>query len=748
VPPKIIRDGLVLAGIAAVLAVSDPATPRAERQPAPGADVGAIEPSGTTPFLAPTIHPPIARDLATLWMVPSDAERFVAISNPALGQLQAALKLYAQEKYEQAVARFTAAAAPDAPLRDYAAYYAGVSELRLKRFEAARRRFGDLQDENGFLAEAVALGEAEAAQGLADYSAAAKIYERLLRGKPIDEPAILLSLATAAAADNDRKRAAEAYFKLYYEHPLSEYAPQAESALQTLGSAGDIQPIENGNTRYKLELARAERLFGSRRYPDARVAFLRLKPYARGDDAELVALRLAECDYFTDRYRDTREALEPYLASGARQAEARFFYLMAQRGLKNEDSFVALVGALAKDFPASSWSEDALNHLATYYIQQDQDDEADAVLRDLYARFPKGRYAERAAWKIGWRTYRAGNMGDTVQFFESAAANFPRSDYRPAWLYWSGRARQAMGDPATSTARYQLAVTDYQNTYYGRLASTQLAQRGSAAQSNLVFASSAAELSGEGDYFFPPNAGTIRTLLALNLYEPAVKELEFAQKTWGGSPAIDATLAWANWRRSFSEDNGMSQLLLARGAMNQMKRAYPQFMAAGGEQLPREILTTIFPLTFWDLIKKHSAQRDLDPYLIAALVAQESTFVPTVRSHANAYGLMQLLPSTGRTYARKLKMRYSLGLLTTAEPNIRMGVAYFADKIREFGSVPLALASYNAGESAVHRWMAERSSSNLPQDEFIDDIPYPETQNYVKRILGTAEDYRRLYGSK
>ena len=75
-----------------------------------------------------------------------------------------------------------------------------------------------------------------------------------------------------------------------------------------------------------------------------------------------------------------------------------------------------------------------------------------------------------------------------------------------------------------------------------------------------------------------------------------------------------------------------------------------------------------------------------------------------------------------------------------------MGTAYFADKIREFGSVHLALASYNAGETAVRRWMAR--APGLPQDEFIDDIPYPETQNYVKRILGTAEDYRRLYGSE
>ncbi len=125
-------------------------------------------------------------------------------------------------------------------------------------------------------------------------------------------------------------------------------------------------------------------------------------------------------------------------------------------------------------------------------------------------------------------------------------------------------------------------------------------------------------------------------------------------------------------------------------------------------------------------------------------MAQESTFVRDIKSHAGAYGLMQMMPSTGRQYARKLKLRYSLRLLTTPETNIRMGTMYLADKIREFGSVHLALASYNAGETPVRRWM--REYPDLPQDEFIDSIPYPETQQYVKRLLGTAEDYRRLYG--
>jgi soluble lytic murein transglycosylase len=83
-------------------------------------------------------------------------------------------------------------------------------------------------------------------------------------------------------------------------------------------------------------------------------------------------------------------------------------------------------------------------------------------------------------------------------------------------------------------------------------------------------------------------------------------------------------------------------------------------------------------------------------------------------------------------------------VLTQPETNIRLGMRYFKDLIDRFGGAHYALASYNAGEHRIVRWIAERPG--FDQDEFIDDIPFPETQNYVKRILGTADDYRRLYG--
>ena len=193
-------------------------------------------------------------------MAPASSEQAKAAAHPALVHLQAALRLYADEKYEQALNRFSAAAAPNAPLRAHAAYYAGVSELRLRRFEAARRRFAGLKNTEGFVGEAAALGEAEAAQAMRDFDDAAKIYQDILDDKAVDAPAVWLSLANAALAGGDRERAAEAFLHLYYEFPFSEHAVQAEGPLQTLP---DVQPIATGNARYKLEMGRGERLFGS-----------------------------------------------------------------------------------------------------------------------------------------------------------------------------------------------------------------------------------------------------------------------------------------------------------------------------------------------------------------------------------------------------------------------------------------------------------------------------------------------------
>ena len=278
-------------------------------------------------------------------------------------------------------------------------------------------------------------------------------------------------------------------------------------------------------------------------------------------------------------------------------------------------------------------------------------------------------------------------------------------------------------------ARLRLTATDYHNSYYGRLAMKRLEnERGGAIAPSLQ----------RQPLPMPaiPTAGRIVSLLSVGLNREAMSELQYAQRVWGDSPQLQATIAVTHKR-----------LGNVRAGINAMKRAYPQYLAAGGEKLPAEILKVIFPVDFWPLLQKYSKERNLDPYLVAALVAQESNFDPVVVSHANAYGLMQVLPSTGRSYARKLGVKpFSAKRLTEVEVNVRIGTQIFSDTIRKFGGVHFALAAYNAGDSRVLAW--QREKPGLPQDEFIDDIPFPETQNYVKRILGTAEDYRALYSSQ
>ena len=214
---------------------------------------------------------------------------------------------------------------------------------------------------------------------------------------------------------------------------------------------------------------------------------------------------------------------------------------------------------------------------------------------------------------------------------------------------------------------------------------------------------------------------------------------------YGDSPRLQATSAWIRHQQGFTL-TAEERFAALRGAITTMRRAYPQFMAAGGEALPPDVLRVIFPLDYWPLITKYADQHNLDRYLIAALMAQESTFTAEIRSYANAYGLMQIIPSTGRIYARKLGIKpFTTAMLRQPEINVRLGTQYFKDLVDRFGGAHYALASYNAGEGRVARW--EREKPGIPQDEFIDDIPFPQTQGYVKRILGTAEDYRYLYGS-
>jgi soluble lytic murein transglycosylase len=583
----------------------------------------------------------------------------------------------------------------------------------------------------GFLAEAATLQLAEICTTRRDYAAAVSLYDEALALKLAAPDDVLLRLARAASNAGDRTRALETYQTIYYDWPTSEAADAAEIEMPVSA----LGPVLAGTPRFARELARAERLFAARRYEPAREAFERLAAVAAGDDAEVVQLRMAESDYFLRRYARVRDDLTPLIERASRRAEARFFYLMTTQRAGNRDQYIALTRALVDEFPSSSWAEEALNNLASFHIVNDEDAQADVVFREIMSRFPAGRYTARAMWKVGWGAYRQKQYAEAADVLERAAATFPRSDYRPSYLYWAAKAREQLGDAAGTDAGLALVYADYAHSYYGRLATRALASRGV----KVSVPASEAQSVRPGEpaaSAAPPTTDLIRWLVFLEMYDEALDEVQYAERVWGSSTVLSATRAYLLNRRGE-----------LRPAITLMRRTYPQFLAAGGEAMPADVLSVIFPLQYWSLISRHAAVHKLDPYLVAALIAQESTFDKDIVSAAKAIGLMQVMPTTGRRWARRLGIRnFSTRRLTVAEVNVRIGTAYFADLMKQFGSEHAALAAYNAGESRVVRWQRERPG--MPREEFIDDIPFPETQNYVRRILGTAEDYRRLYGTR
>ncbi len=676
--------------------------------------------------LAQTLHPSLPENPSDLWLVPSEHDR-AARASPQHRPLTDAVQRYQAGEFDAVLRLASSPTLRETPLAAYAEYYTGLAQLKLSQIPEARRTFDPLLNRKpaGYLPIAVALAAGEAAEAAGDNAAATRLYGQLATNKLAVSDDVLDRLGRAALASGDRRQAAQAYVRLHYEFPLTPAGVAASAQLEALK---DLIT----RTGYDGDIGRAQMLFGARRYGEARAAFDAIRSSLRGDAKELADLRVAESDFHLRNYAAARDGVSPYLQKASRLAEARFFYLSAVRELGDHAQYIARARALIAEFPDSSWAEETLNNLARHYILTNDDVSAAATFRDMYAKYPTGQHAERAAWKAGWWSYKTGDHPETIRVFESAAATFPRSNYRPSYIYWAARAHAKSGAASTGTTRMRLVHADYANSYYGRLAAGHLRRAGvPPARGDVRPASAVAQPVPPA----LPTDGVIRQLLASGLYDDALNELRYAQRAWGSSPAIDATIAWAY--------NQKGEL---RRAITLMRRAYPQHLTADAQGLPTEILQVIFPLAYWESIRRESAARGLDPYLMAALIGQESTFDPKIKSAANAWGLMQIVPATGRRLGRSLGVgTISTERLTDPELNIKLGTYYFSRLIQQFGGTYYALASYNAGENRVVRWKAERPG--LDEDEFIDDIPFPETQNYVKRILGTAEDYRLLYGN-
>jgi soluble lytic murein transglycosylase len=150
------------------------------------------------------------------------------------------------------------------------------------------------------------------------------------------------------------------------------------------------------------------------------------------------------------------------------------------------------------------------------------------------------------------------------------------------------------------------------------------------------------------------------------------------------------------------------------------------------------------PLAYSDIIRQQAAEKHLDPALIAAVIYTETKFDPR-SSSAGAEGLMQILPQTAKFLARRSgATSFTTADLATPQVNIAYGSYYLRFLLDHYGGrEAFALAAYNGGEANVDRWVAEARARGGPLT--VERIPFPETRNYVNKVMAAQHDYRRTY---
>ena len=183
-------------------------------------------------------------------------------------------------------------------------------------------------------------------------------------------------------------------------------------------------------------------------------------------------------------------------------------------------------------------------------------------------------------------------------------------------------------------------------------------------------------------------------------------------------------------------------------AIRYIKRYASSYLYLPIESAPRQFWTLAFPLPYRADLDRFSKQNGLDPFLMAALIRQESQFDPTAVSRANARGLTQILPATGRELSQRLKVKtFTTAALFQPSVNLELGTFYLKTLTSQVGGkTEAALAAYDAGLTRARAWLTWGEFREPA--EFIETVPFAETRDYVQTVLRNADVYRRLYNNQ
>lgn len=354
---------------------------------------------------------------------------------------------------------------------------------------------------------------------------------------------------------------------------------------------------------------------------------------------------------------------------------------------------------------------------------------ADFMYNQIVNAYPDGDFAPEAMWELFWSAYKKHNYAKAIKIAKIHEQRFENAASSAKILFWKGKALEKQGRKHEAAKNYDKVLKNYNISYY--------AFRANGRKKALSYRKDTKWLTHHSnrlnDTFYSVKMPYSRLEICTKYTETCWELLKIGDYDLLSTYEIDDNVlsSWINSQKGLPSKS----CLLAR---NFADKQFPN------PDINDDVCRLAFPLHYSEKINHIAHKNRLDSAIVISLIKEESCFNPKAVSGSNACGLMQLLPSTASYIASKRGIIYSgRSMLFNPEKNIRLGSNYLKYLYDNTGNMLYAVASYNAGPGAVQKWLKESKTSD--PDEFVEDIPYQETQDYVKKVYRSYWCYSRLY---
>lgn len=337
--------------------------------------------------------------------------------------------------------------------------------------------------------------------------------------------------------------------------------------------------------------------------------------------------------------------------------------------------------------------------------------------------YAQGKEEHMHSDHLVWKVRAALRAGDWQQV-QDAISTLSESQLRdPTWIYWRARALQALKAPnAEFRARTLLQSIASYRGFYEQLALEELGER-------ISVPPQPEPLSEEEKQAALNNDGLKRALYAIKI-----------------GLRSDGVREW-NYSTNLHQKGGMSDReLLAAADLACEQNVWDRCISASERTKSVANFAQRYPTPYRQEVSQRASRSGLDPAYVYGLIRQESRFIADAQSNVGAAGLMQVMPSTARWTARRIGMNgFKPRQIAERETNITIGTSYLKLVLDSFdGSLPLATAAYNAGPSRSKMWRGLSGDPLLDAAIWTENIPFPETRDYVKKVLSNTTNYAAL----